>query len=487
MINEEQEKNTNQQNLSKKDEASALTNIGITFEESGNTTFALACYNRAVELDPNCFQAHNNKGNILLELEHYVEALSSFAKAADLKPEISHFWLKKGQAEILLGQNQNALESHKKAALLAPTHVPTNSAYGKVLIKLNHYSEASEVFRKIIELDPLCCDAYESKASCQSEVNDYLGALDSIDKALRLNPTYVNYYNKGWFLFNLKRYNEAEQMFDKTLNMNSGFISAWFFKGVINQQLKNYDYAIKMYEKTLELNPDDCDACANKAVVLHSIGNFEDAIIVHQQAIRICLGNPEKNAAALPDLYSNTGRTFISIGNKIAALQMYEKVLALKPDHQIANHNKGFILYSLGRYEEAKDVLINAVNKYEIEEANFDLMLVYFAMGSKVEAEELYNRSMMLDPCYTTACINTLISAIGYNPFSFIKDIDFPYLPLDNDNTETVDLFAQTHKQMKMDDMFKDLSLKYMPYEAANTEGASCEVSCAGGIPEYYI
>ena len=73
--------------------------LELDFEE------AIEEYDKAIELDPNDPDYHNNKGVALYELHRYEEAIEEFDKAIELDPSNPSYYYYKGLAQEKLNQN----------------------------------------------------------------------------------------------------------------------------------------------------------------------------------------------------------------------------------------------------------------------------------------------------------------------------------------------------------------------------------------------
>jgi tetratricopeptide (TPR) repeat protein len=71
-------------------------------------------------------------------------------------------------------------------------------------------------------------------------------------KAVELNPAYVPGWGlKGTTLLEMQRYAEAQQCFDKVLELAPSAL-AWYRKGLCCHHLKQYDEAVRCFNKTLD-------------------------------------------------------------------------------------------------------------------------------------------------------------------------------------------------------------------------------------------
>lgn len=122
-------------------------------------------YRRALELNPNCADAHTFYAHLLSTTGHHAEALSEIKRARELAPLDSRINALEGQFLLHAGQIDEALTRLKKAVELDPnfwlTHLYTSSAY----IEKGMFPEAIAEARKARELSgisthPLAHEGY---------------------------------------------------------------------------------------------------------------------------------------------------------------------------------------------------------------------------------------------------------------------------------------------------------------------------------------
>jgi tetratricopeptide (TPR) repeat protein len=91
---------------------------------------SLQAYNRALELDPNDFEAWNNKGIDEGLLGRYDAALQSFGNAVALNESYAEAWYNMGVIYDFKGYYYTAIQAYKKATQINP-------AYQKALVRRN--------------------------------------------------------------------------------------------------------------------------------------------------------------------------------------------------------------------------------------------------------------------------------------------------------------------------------------------------------------
>jgi protein O-mannosyl-transferase len=107
--------------------------------------------------------------------------------------------------------------------------------------------------------------------------------------------------------------------------------------------------------------------------------------------------------------HNNLGLLFANAGQREAAIDHYEKALALKPDSAEAHNNLGNVLFEAGMISEAKSRYEEALRyrpKY-IDALN-NLGGVYFRLGRVAEAKAQYEAVLRINPDYAAARENLL-------------------------------------------------------------------------------
>ncbi len=133
----------------KKDDADSLTFKGIKLTEKGKYLESLEFFDKALELNPNKFQAWQIKGISLDEIGRYEEAVEAYNKALKIfdfgasKSEISkalkldsnysETWYEKGVTLKIIGRTNEALECLDKVLELDPEHQRANEVKNKIL------------------------------------------------------------------------------------------------------------------------------------------------------------------------------------------------------------------------------------------------------------------------------------------------------------------------------------------------------------------
>ncbi|MFW9972942.1 MAG: tetratricopeptide repeat protein [Candidatus Odinarchaeota archaeon] len=130
------------------------------------------------------------------------------------------------------------------------------------------------------------------------------------------------FYTKGVYLFNKRKYKAAIKNFDKILQEKPDFERALLYKGKSHYMLKNYEEAKLNIDKVLEINPNSVNALLSKIKVLIVIGPYEEALESCNKLLEL---RPNKYWLQLAYIHER-------FKNFEKALDCVEKALLYKPN-----------------------------------------------------------------------------------------------------------------------------------------------------------
>jgi tetratricopeptide (TPR) repeat protein len=310
-------------------------------------------------------------------------------------------WRLKGNDFFRSGDFEEALVCYEQALKLDPLYSFAWNNRGSVLNSLNRYEEALDSFNKAVETDPKNDLAWRNRGKILSgKFQRYEESIYSHDKVLEINPKdYQSYFLKGAHLVKLGRYEEAEDSYNKSLEIkidqwdvwlnhgnnlannlgkyeeallgynnvlkfkpilsdnqieeNQGIFQEyiiWMLRGAVLHQLNRYDDALKSYQKALELTPNKQESlllfeCGNQ---LYCLELYPDALDYFDKALEL-----ETGPKAAAEIWYNKAQVFVKIEMYENAVSCYKNALLYDSSHINAWNNKGYILEKLGYYKEA--------------------------------------------------------------------------------------------------------------------------------------
>jgi len=208
------------------------------------------------------------------------------------------------------------------------------------------------------------------------------------------------WFNKGFALFSLGKYEESVRAYDKVIELKPDYADAWNNKGLALKKQGKYDDAIKAYDDAIRLDPKAADAWNNKGNAHNSQGKHDEAIKALDEAIKI---NPQ-----YADAWYNKGLALYDQSKYSEAIKAYDEAIRLDPNYANAWYNKGLALYyAQGEYDDAIKAFDEAIRlDPQLAEAWINRGVALNSQGEYDDAIKAYDEAIRLDPIYAKAWYN---------------------------------------------------------------------------------
>lgn len=223
------------------------------------------------------------------------------------------------------------------------------------------------------------------------------------------NPNREHELDKGIELIKKMKFEEAIEIFDKYLEIDSVNLDAWYYKATTLHNLNQYKEEILCYDKIIEIEPNEA-AWYNKGFALGFLRRYEEAIECFKKVLEL---NPDDEEAWL-----NQGLAFYNLQKYEQALACYTKITDLNPEHKEAWYRKGMTAGALGKFEEA----IRYHEKALKIDPNFINAL--FAKGMALEllrkhskAIVCYDKTIDIDPMFIHAWYRKGIALVSLRDY----------------------------------------------------------------------
>jgi tetratricopeptide (TPR) repeat protein len=362
-------------------DAAQWLNKGVSLKALGLDDQALACYKRALEINPRDAKAWSNKGGLVRDLGRMEEALACFDQAAAIDPQADLAWYNKGSTFEILGKPQEALVCLDQALALNPLNHMAWSSKGVALDKLGRYEEAIVSFDRALQIHPRFVAALANKGNQLRNLGRLQEALACHERAIEIDSSLrALWANKANVLSDMKRYQEALAAFDQALVLSPDFTVCLYGKGVVYVAMGQPGEALACCECALRINPGEAYGWVYKAEALEKLGRPEEALAAYDQAIEINkydasawlkkgsllkgLGRTDESFACCTVVmisikprdaltWHNTGVQLRELGKPNEALLCHERAVEINPRLDEAWLGKVNMLVDLGRFEEA--------------------------------------------------------------------------------------------------------------------------------------
>ncbi len=232
--------------------------------------------------------------------------------------------------------------------------------------------------------------------------------------------------NKGKEFYQLGRYENAIQYFDKAIQcldkdakICPEYVAAWFNKGVAFCKLGKHDESIQCFDKAIEVRPEYADAWHNKGLALYELHQHEDSIQCFDKAIEI---HPEH-----ADAWFDKSQALGKLGKRDEAIQCSLKWTEIKQRNSQATYRSPEELRELIVNEELSQKQKEPLDKFlneqineifrtektvQYEDIKDDIEWLYQTVGIKQNPVILIFDSLLEAQCAMNYCaiINLVIS-----------------------------------------------------------------------------
>ncbi len=324
----------------------ALSDRGNTLHEVMRFPEALASYDRALAVRPDCVEVLSNRGATLHELKRFAEALASYDRALAVRPDYAEVLSNRGATLHELKRFAEALASYDGALAIRPDDAKALSNRGNTLKELKRFPEALASYDRALAVRPDDAETLYSRGITLHQLKRFPEALASYDRALAVRPNNAEaLYSRGISLHQLKRFPEALASYDRALTVRPDYVEALYTRGVTLKELKRFDEAMASYDRALAVRPDYVEAFYSRGNTLHELKQFPEALASYDRALAV---RPDYVEAL-----TNRGATLQELKQFEEALASYDRALAASPDYAEALSNRGNTLHDLKRFPEA--------------------------------------------------------------------------------------------------------------------------------------
>ena len=284
-------------------EAKDMIEIGVLKKNQRLLIEALENFDKAIQLNERNPAHYYYKSVTLLEMKQYKKALDFCDKALDIDP--SKPVLQNLKALILIRLNKYELAEKLSNKVYKINPLDAIFCFQNALVKfeMKNYQEANDYIKKAIEIDPNYNLFYTFNSFILIKLNDFKSASECLDKALENEPSnhFYNYY-KALMLVALKEYDQAllfcdvaieKYLLQFTIFSKSTFCKIYDLKGSILFKLKKFNEANQIYDKLIQANPSKSEYYYKKAYSFRRLEQMESAMLYYKIGNSMAINDKE--------------------------------------------------------------------------------------------------------------------------------------------------------------------------------------------------
>ena len=298
---------------------------------------------RALQLRPGEAVFKNTQGSLLSAQEKHREALACFQQALETNPDYLDALFNCAHVSRVLGQNVAALALFDRILEKVPDHAESLNASGVIFVESGRPGLARDRFLAALEQDPLRPEYYLNLANALQALGDTDEAISNAQTALALAPTSAEALNNlGSFYLEQGSLEDARHCFERSLELDETSLRALYNLGVCYHEIGEHVKSVEIYDRFLAQYPAVTNAALNRANALFKLGRYDEALRQFDEVLDQAPGHH----AALMGL----GHGYRRLGELARASDYYAAAIRTQPASSAAHFALSLVLLKQGDF-----------------------------------------------------------------------------------------------------------------------------------------
>lgn len=318
-------------------------------------------------------------------------------------------------AEILAREYYRKTDDKQQALIFLAVIAKYNAKYNNALRYLRFADYTTEASQRVYEL---MAEIYEAR-------NDFYSAIDFYKKARRFNRYDDDILlNLSYCYSKINDYELADKYADLAILINEKSAYSYYRKGNIMVSVERYDAAAEAFKKGIELTPDDVDYYQSLSYCYSKTEELELSLEYANRALLLDKNNSysyfrkawalqefEKYTEAIEtykkciecdntyvDAYANISFCYSKMKDFKKSILYANKAIMVNKDYAYSHYRKAWALHNLGKFDEAIDDYIEAIELDPGDVYNYlGITGVFLDKQENISALEFANKALMLD------------------------------------------------------------------------------------------
>ena len=363
--------------------------------------------------------------SVLLENQKVGEAI----RQAELSSKLSPIWEKPklllARALLLSGKNEEAVsylahmigdqinpssDSRLELALAYMSSNRLDDALGQVSqillersseysalrlmaiinFRLEHYDSASKDFNELLEKDMFRMDSLFYLARISEQKSNFSDALKYYSMVTSGINTVYSQRKVVSLLLSMNQISEAKNHLKDFGKKHPKYMNEMLqIESNLYSELDEYEEALVISEKLVLYYPKNTGFQLKRANLLLELDRKNEALEAYSTIV--------KNSPRDPNALNAFGYVLSNYSNNYKkAYKLIKKAIKLDPDNPAIIDSYGWILYRMGKYEEAEQELNRAYQLYKDPEIAFHLIKVLLKTNKKERAKNIFTEARVL-------------------------------------------------------------------------------------------
>ena len=319
------------------------------------------------------------------------------------------------EAERLSRKYYRKTDDKQQALRFLAVIAKSEGQYNKALRYLRFADYTTEATEYLYELT---AEIYEAKKDYYSALDFYKKALrfDRYDDEILLNISYC--YSKT------EDFKLADKYADMAIALNDNSAYSYYRKGNVMISVGRFDAAVEAFKQAVKLDPEDVDYYHSLSYAYSKTGELELSLEYANRAILLdktssysyfrkawALQEMEKYGEAITsyekcieyestfvDAYANISFCYSKLKDFNKSILYANKAIMVNKDYAYSHYRKAWALHNLGKFDEALDDYLEAIELDPTDIYNYlGITGVFLDKKENLSALEFANKAIMLD------------------------------------------------------------------------------------------
>ena len=303
--------------------------------------------------------------------------------SSDSRLELALAYMSSDRLDDALGQvSQILLERNSEYSALRLMAI--------INFRLEHYDSASKDFNELLEKDMFRMDSLFYLARISEQKSNLSDALKYYSMVTSGVNTVYSQRKVVSLLLSMNQISEAKNHLKDFGQKHPKYMNEMLqIESNLYSELDEYEEALVLSEKLVLYYPKNTGFQLKRANLLLELDRKNEALEAYSAIV--------KNSPKDPNALNAYGYVLTNYSNNYKkAYKLIKKAIKLDPDNPAIIDSYGWILYRMGKYEEAEEELNRAYQLYKDPEIAFHLIKVLLKTNKKERAKNIFTEARVL-------------------------------------------------------------------------------------------
>lgn len=303
--------------------------------------------------------------------------------SSDSRLELALAYMSSDRLDDALGQvSQILLERNSEYSALRLMAI--------INFRLEHYDSASKDFNELLEKDMFRMDSLFYLARISEQKSNFSDALKYYSMVTSGVNTVYSQRKVVSLLLSMNQISEAKNHLKDFGQKHPKYMNEMLqIESNLYSELDEYEEALVLSDKLVLYYPKNTGFQLKRANLLLELDRKNEALEAYSAIV--------KNSPKDPNALNAYGYVLTNYSNNYKkAYKLIKKAIKLDPDNPAIIDSYGWILYRMGKYEEAEEELNKAYQLYKDPEIAFHLIKVLLKTNKKERAKNIFTEARVL-------------------------------------------------------------------------------------------